>query len=152
MFGLPAAAIAMWHSARPESRKVIGGIMISAALTSFLTGITEPIEFSFVFVAPVLYLMHAVLAGFADFLFTSLGGRMGFTFSHGAIDFILFYGLGTRVWLIPLLAPLFAVCITSVFASLSGGLTSKHPVENRNTATKSHRLTCPKTRQGTGVV
>ena len=108
MFGLPAAAIAMWHSARPESRKVIGGIMISAALTSLLTGITEPIEFSFVFVAPILYLMHAVLAGFADFLFASLGGRMGFTFSHGAIDFILFYTLGTRVWLIPALAPLFA--------------------------------------------
>ncbi|MEM6433368.1 MAG: glucose-specific PTS transporter subunit IIBC [Cyanobacteria bacterium P01_D01_bin.115] len=108
MFGLPAAAIAMWHSAKPQNRKVIGGIMISAALTSFLTGITEPIEFSFVFVAPILFLLHAVLAGFADFLFVTLDGRMGFTFSHGFIDFFLFYPLGTKVWLIPAFAPFFA--------------------------------------------
>ena len=108
MFGLPAAAIAMWHSAKPQNRKVIGGIMISAALTSFLTGITEPIEFSFVFVAPVLFLLHALLAGFADFLFVTLDGRMGFTFSHGFIDFFLFYPLGTKVWLIPAFAPFFA--------------------------------------------
>lgn len=107
MFGLPAAAIAMWHSAKPKNRKIIGGIMISAALTSFLTGITEPIEFSFVFVAPILFLLHAVLAGFADFLFVTLGGRMGFTFSHGFIDFFLFSPLGTRVWLIPAFAPFF---------------------------------------------
>ncbi|MEM1256316.1 MAG: glucose-specific PTS transporter subunit IIBC [Cyanobacteria bacterium P01_H01_bin.21] len=108
MFGLPAAAIAMWHCAKPKKRKAIGGIMISAALTSFLTGITEPIEFSFVFVAPVLFLLHAVLAGFADFLFVILGGRMGFTFSHGFIDFFLFNALGTKVWLILAFGPLFA--------------------------------------------
>ena len=65
MWGLPAAAIAMWHTARPENRARIGGIMISAALTSFLTGITEPIEFAFLFVAPVLYAVHAVLAAVA---------------------------------------------------------------------------------------
>ena len=108
MFGLPAAAIAMWHCAKPQNRKQVGGIMLSAALTSFLTGITEPIEFAFVFVAPVLFLLHAVLAGFADLLFVTLGGRMGFTFSHGFIDFFLFYNLGTRVWLIPAFAPFFA--------------------------------------------
>jgi PTS system glucose-specific IIC component len=108
MFGLPAAAIAMWHTAKPQNRKQVGGIMLSAALTSFLTGITEPIEFAFVFVAPILFLLHAVLAGFADFLFVTLGGRMGFTFSHGFIDFFLFYNLGTRAWLIPAFAPLFA--------------------------------------------
>jgi PTS system glucose-specific IIC component len=108
MFGLPAAAIAMWHCAKPQNRKQVGGIMLSAALTSFLTGITEPIEFAFVFVAPVLFLLHAALAGFADFLFVTLGGRMGFTFSHGFIDFFLFYNLGTKVWLIPAFAPLFA--------------------------------------------
>ena len=107
MFGLPAAAFAMWHTAKPQNRRQVGGIMISAALTSFLTGITEPIEFSFVFVAPVLYLLHAILAGFADILFVSLGGHMGFTFSHGFIDFFLFYNLGTKVWLIPAFAPLF---------------------------------------------
>ncbi|MBE7384760.1 MAG: PTS transporter subunit EIIC [Leptolyngbya sp. SIO1E4] len=108
MFGLPAAAIAMWHCAKPKNRKVIGGIMLSAALTSFLTGITEPVEFSFVFVAPVLFLLHAMLAGFADFLFAILGGRMGFTFSHGFIDFFLFYPLGTKVWLILAFGPFFA--------------------------------------------
>lgn len=63
MYGLPAAAIAIWHSAKPENRAKVGGIMISAALTSFLTGITEPIEFSFMFVAPILYIIHAILAG-----------------------------------------------------------------------------------------
>ncbi|TLY74017.1 MAG: PTS glucose transporter subunit IIBC, partial [Gammaproteobacteria bacterium] len=80
MFGLPAAAIAMWHSASPQNRVAVGGIMISAALTSFLTGITEPIEFAFLFVAPVLYVVHAVLAASTQFLANTLGMHMGFTF------------------------------------------------------------------------
>jgi glucose PTS system EIICB or EIICBA component len=109
MFGLPAAAIAIWHSAKPKNRKVTGGIMLSAAFTSFLTGITEPIEFSFLFLAPPLYAIHALMAGFADWLFVVLGGRMGFTFSHGFIDFFLFYRLGTKAWLIPAFGPFFAV-------------------------------------------
>lgn len=108
MFGLPAAAIAMWHCAKPKNRKVTGGIMLSAAFTSFLTGITEPIEFSFLFVAPQLYALHALLAGFCDWLFATLGGRMGFTFSHGFIDFALFNSLGTKSWLILAFGPLFA--------------------------------------------
>jgi PTS system glucose-specific IIC component len=105
MFGLPAAAIALWHSAKPKNRTVTGGIMLSAAFTSFLTGITEPLEFSFMFVATPLYIIHAFLAGFADWLFVALGGRMGFTFSQGAIDFLLFSGLpnAQKVWLIPVL-------------------------------------------------
>lgn len=115
MFGLPAAAIAIWHSAKPKNRKQVGGLMISAALTSFLTGITEPIEFSFLFVAPQLFAIHAVLAGFADWLFVTLGGRMGFTFSHGLIDFVLFNSLGTRVWLIPALAPVFVALYYFIF-------------------------------------
>ncbi|UBF27378.1 glucose-specific PTS transporter subunit IIBC [Kovacikia minuta CCNUW1] len=99
MFGLPAAAIAIWHSAKPKNRKITGGIMLSAAFTSFLTGITEPIEFSFLFVAPILYVIHALMAGFGNFLFVSLGGRMGFTFSQGFIDFFLFNRLGSPgVW------------------------------------------------------
>jgi glucose PTS system EIICB or EIICBA component len=109
MFGLPAAAIAIWHSAKPKNRKVTGGIMLSAAFTSFLTGITEPIEFSFLFLAPQLYAIHALIAGFADWLFVALGGRMGFTFSHGFIDFFLFYRLGTKVWLILAFGPFFAL-------------------------------------------
>ena len=73
MWGLPAAAMAIWRCARPENRAKVGGIMISAALTSFLTGITEPIEFAFLFVAPVLYIIHAALAGVAYFTCVELG-------------------------------------------------------------------------------
>ncbi|MCA1583470.1 MAG: PTS transporter subunit EIIC [Acidobacteria bacterium] len=89
MWGLPAAAIAIWHSARPENRAKVGGIMISAALTSFLTGITEPIEFSFLFVAPLLYGIHALLAGAAYYVGIALGIKHGMTFSHGLIDFVV---------------------------------------------------------------
>lgn len=91
MWGLPAAAIAMWRAAKPEHRKAIGGIMISGALTAFLTGITEPIEFAFLFVAPVLYAVHAVLAGLAYFVCVALGIKHGFTFSHGLIDYVVLF-------------------------------------------------------------
>ncbi len=89
MFGLPAAAFAIAHSAKPENRVKIMGIMASAALTSFLTGITEPIEFSFLFIAPVLYGIHALLAGLAFVLTNSLGVVHGHTFSNGFIDFVV---------------------------------------------------------------
>ncbi|MGB2972124.1 MAG: PTS glucose transporter subunit IIBC [Candidatus Competibacter sp.] len=103
MWGLPAAAIAIWHSARPENRVKVGGMMISAALTAWLTGITEPIEFTFMFVAPVLYAIHALLAGVAYFLCIELGVKHGMTFSHGAIDFAVLYAKSTNGWwLIPL--------------------------------------------------
>src|SRR6186713_3698319 len=101
MFGLPAAAIAMWRAARPEQRTKVGGIMISAALTAFLTGITEPIEFAFLFVAPLLYVIHALLAGAAYFLCVALGIKHGFTFSHGLIDYIvLFPQSHNALWLL----------------------------------------------------
>jgi PTS system N-acetylglucosamine-specific IIC component len=96
MFGLPAAAYAMYRAARPGSRKVIGGILLSAALTSIVTGITEPIEFSFMFVAPVLYVLHAVLTGLSAFVTISLGIRDGFTFSSGLIDYLLNYNIATQ--------------------------------------------------------
>lgn len=103
MFGLPAAAIAMWHCAKTKTQKRIGGIMVSAALTSLLTGITEPIEFSFLFVAPVLYGLHALLAGFAFMITNALEIKMGASFSHGLIDYTLFFGIGTKPFmLIPL--------------------------------------------------
>jgi len=105
MGGLPAAAIAMWHCAKPENRRRIGGIMVSAALTSFLTGITEPIEFSFMFVAPVLYGVHALLAGFSQILFSLLGAKLGFTFSQGFIDFVLYYAKDTKPWLVLVVGP-----------------------------------------------
>ncbi|MBF2047868.1 MAG: PTS transporter subunit EIIC [Elainella sp. C42_A2020_010] len=100
MFGLPAACIAMAHMARPENRRVTSGVMLSMALTSFLTGITEPIEFTFMFLAPVLYAVHAVLTGISLALLDILGIKHGFTFSAGAIDFVLNLGLSTQGWLI----------------------------------------------------
>ena len=103
MFGLPAAGIAMWHCAETKVQKRIGGIMVSAALTSLLTGITEPLEFSFLFVAPVLYGIHALLSGAAFMITNALEIKMGASFSHGLIDFTLFSSIGTKsFWLIPL--------------------------------------------------
>ena len=115
MWGLPAAAIAMWHAARPENRVRIGGIMVSAALTSFLTGITEPIEFSFMFVAPVLYGIHAVLAACSQVTFALLGAKLGFTFSHGFIDFVLYYAKDTRPGLVLVLGPVYAMIYYGLF-------------------------------------
>lgn len=117
MFGLPAAAIAIWRAAYPKNRKMVSGLMFSAALTSFLTGITEPIEFSFLFVAPPLYVIHAFIAGFCQWLFQILGGKMGFTFSHGFIDFFLFSGLpnAQKTWLIIALGPFFAALYYCIF-------------------------------------
>jgi PTS system glucose-specific IIC component len=115
MFGLPAAALAMWHAARPEQRAKVGGIMVSAALTAFLTGITEPIEFAFLFVAPVLYVVHAVLAGAAYFLCVALGIKHGFTFSHGLIDYIvLFPKSHNALWLL-VLGPIWMAIYYGVF-------------------------------------
>ncbi|KAA2272593.1 MAG: glucose-specific PTS transporter subunit IIBC [Staphylococcus haemolyticus] len=92
MFGLPAAALAIYKNARPERKKVVGGLMLSAALTSFLTGITEPLEFSFLFVAPLLYVIHVFLAGSSFLIMHLLDVKIGMTFSGGFIDYIL-YGL-----------------------------------------------------------
>ncbi|MFF4258961.1 PTS transporter subunit EIIC [Streptomyces sp. NPDC001663] len=100
MFGLPAAAIAIAHSARPERRKAVLGMMISLALTSFVTGVTEPIEFSFMFIAPVLYGIHAVLTALSMAITWALGVHAGFTFSAGAIDYGLNWNLATKPWLI----------------------------------------------------
>ena len=115
MFGLPAAALAMWRAARPEQRKKVGGIMVSAALTAFLTGITEPIEFAFLFIAPVLYAIHALLAGAAYFLCVTLGIKHGFTFSHGLIDYIvLFPKSHGALWLF-VLGPVWAAMYYGIF-------------------------------------
>jgi PTS system glucose-specific IIC component len=118
MWGLPAAAIAIWHSARPENRKKVGGIMISAALTSFLTGITEPIEFSFLFVAPLLYALHAALAGVAYFVGIELGIKHGMTFSHGLIDFVVLFNRSTNGLWFFVLGPLWALIYYGLFRSV----------------------------------
>ena len=96
MFGLPAACLAMYRSALPERRMAVGGLLLSLALTSFLTGVTEPIEFSFMFLAPVLYAIHAVLTGASMVLMNALGVRLGFGFSAGLFDYLLNVGKATR--------------------------------------------------------
>jgi PTS system glucose-specific IIC component len=118
MWGLPAAAIAMWHTARPENRARISGIMISAALTSFLTGITEPIEFAFLFVAPVLYVVHALLAGLAYFVCVELGIRHGTTFSHGLIDYVVLFKNSTRGFWFLWLGPIWALVYYFLFRTM----------------------------------
>ena len=90
MFGLPGAALAMYKAANPSKRKVVGSLLATAALTSFLTGITEPLEFTFLFVAPVLYVIHCVFAGLAYMLMGVLNVFIGMTFSGGFIDYALF--------------------------------------------------------------
>ncbi|MBL8149084.1 MAG: PTS glucose transporter subunit IIBC [Blastocatellia bacterium] len=101
MWGLPAAAMAIWHSAHPEQKRKVGGIMVSAALTSFLTGITEPIEFSFLFLAPRLYTIHALFCALAYLLCIKLGIKHGTTFSHGLIDYIVLFPKSKQaLWLL----------------------------------------------------
>ncbi len=103
MFGLPAAAFAIIHTAKPEKRKLVASIFLGAALASFLTGITEPLEFSFMFVAPLLYGVHVVLSGIAAFVTYAMGMKLGFGFSAGFIDYVLGYGLSTKpLLLIPI--------------------------------------------------
>jgi len=111
MFGLPAAALAIYHEAKPENKKVVAGLMGSAALTSFLTGITEPLEFSFLFVAPVLFGIHAVFAGLSFMIMHILDVKIGMTFSGGLIDFLLFGVLNpqTNWWLVIPVGLVFAV-------------------------------------------
>lgn len=118
MWGLPAAALAIWTTARPENRARVGGLMISAALTSFLTGITEPIEFAFLFVAPVLYVIHAILAGAAYFIAVTLGIRHGTTFSHGLIDYVVLYPHSYRGWWLLWLGPLWAAMYYVIFRTM----------------------------------
>lgn len=89
MFGLPGAALAIYHCARPENRAKVAGIMMAAAFASFFTGITEPLEFSFMFVAPVLYFIHAVLTGLSVYIAASMHWIAGFGFSAGLVDMVL---------------------------------------------------------------
>jgi PTS system glucose-specific IIC component len=148
MFGLPAAAIAIWHCANPEKKVAVGGMMISAALTSFLTGITEPIEFAFLFVAPVLYFIHACLAASAQFVANTLGMRMGFTFSQGGIDFLMFNlvgNKGTHAWYVFILGPIYAVIYYGVFRFFITRFNLKTPGREDDTVE-----TAPLAASGTG--
>lgn len=122
MFGLPGAALAMYTCASPKHKKVAGGLLLSAALTCILTGITEPLEFTFLFVAPALYVIHSVFAGLAYMLMHLLGVGVGMTFSGGLIDFLLFGVLQgndkTRWVMIPLVGAVYFLVYFLLFRFL----------------------------------
>ena len=127
MFGLPAAAFAIYSTAKPEQKARVAGIMASAALTSFLTGITEPLEFAFLFVAPILYVVHAILVGLAYLVTYLLDARLGYSFSHGFIDYALYYVNDIRPWVILVLGPIFAAVYFFAFRTLILRLDLKTP-------------------------
>jgi len=114
MFGLPAACLAMYRSALPERRKAVGGMLSSMALTAFLTGVTEPIEFTFMFLAPLLYAIHTVLTGLAMAVMDLLGVRLGFGFSAGFLDYALNFSKATR--------PLLLIPVGLVYFALYYGI------------------------------
>lgn len=110
MFGLPAICFAMYVTAYPQNRKAVAGLLLSMALTSFLTGVTEPIEYSFMFLAPVLYVIHAVLTGISLALMEILHVRLGFSFSAGAIDYVLFFKIAHNpLYMLPVGAAMFVI-------------------------------------------
>ena len=134
MFGLPAAALAIFHTAKPENRLKVGGIMASGALTAFLTGITEPLEFTFLFVAPMLYFIHAVMVGSAFAVINLAGAHIGYTFSQGAIDYMLFYALDTKPWIVFVLGPVYAALYYVVFRFFITAFDMKTPGRENESA------------------
>ncbi len=127
MFALPAAAFAIIHSAKPEKRKMISSVFVGVALTSFLTGITEPIEFAFMFAAPLLYIIHAVLTGVSAYIVTALGIKLGFGFSAGLIDYLVNYKLSTKPLLMIPIGLVFGVVYYFLFRFLIVKLDIKTP-------------------------
>jgi PTS system N-acetylglucosamine-specific IIC component len=110
MFGLPGACLAMYHTARPERRAGVAGLLLSLGLTSFLTGVTEPVEFTFMFLAPVLYALHAVATGLAMVVMNLAGVRLGFSFSAGLFDYVLNFSHAQRpLLLLPIGAAYFGL-------------------------------------------
>ncbi len=127
MFALPAAGLAIAHCAKPHRRKEVMGMMISVGLTSFVTGITEPIEYSFLYVAPVLYVCHAILTGVSMAVTWGLGVHDGFSFSAGLIDYGINWSLATKPWLIVPIGLCFAVVYYVLFRFLITKLNLKTP-------------------------
>ncbi|APT84903.1 PTS transporter subunit EIIC [Corynebacterium aquilae] len=130
MFGLPAAALAITRAARPEMRKYVGGGMVSLALTAFLTGITEPIEFAFMFVAWPLYVVHAILTGTSLAVCNALGIHDGFLFSAGALDYLLNFGIATKPLLLLVVGAAYFVIYYFVFYFMITKLDLKTPGRN----------------------
>ena len=121
MFGLPGAALAMYFAAPKARRPMVGGMLLSVAITAFLTGVTEPLEFLFMFLAPLLYLLHALLTGISLFVATLLNIHAGFSFSAGAIDYALMYNLpaaSNNVWMLVVMGLIFFVIYFVVFSAV----------------------------------
>ncbi|HDZ1346149.1 TPA: PTS N-acetyl glucosamine transporter subunit IIABC [Klebsiella pneumoniae] len=121
MFGLPGAALAMYLAAPKARRPMVGGMLLSVAITAFLTGVTEPLEFLFMFLAPLLYLLHAVLTGISLFIATALGIHAGFSFSAGAIDYVLMYSLpaaSKNVWMLLVMGVVFFFVYFLLFSAV----------------------------------
>ncbi|PXL95162.1 PTS N-acetyl glucosamine transporter subunit IIABC [Klebsiella variicola] len=121
MFGLPGAALAMYLAAPKARRPMVGGMLLSVAITAFLTGVTEPLEFLFMFLAPLLYLLHAVLTGISLFIATALGIHTGFSFSAGAIDYVLMYSLpaaSKNVWMLLVMGVVFFFVYFLLFSAV----------------------------------
>jgi PTS system N-acetylglucosamine-specific IIC component len=118
MFGLPAACLAMYHTALPERRKAVGGMLLSMALTAMLTGVTEPIEFSFIFLAPALYALHAVMTGVAFVVMHQLGIHLGFSFSAGLFDYLINFKLASRPLLLLPVGGLYFALYYGVFRTV----------------------------------
>ena len=121
MFGLPGAALAMYLAAPEARRPMVGGMLLSVAITAFLTGVTEPLEFLFMFLAPLLYLLHAVLTGISLFIATALGIHAGFSFSAGAIDYVLMYSLpaaSKNVWMLLVMGVVFFFVYFLLFSAV----------------------------------
>ncbi|RAU49526.1 MULTISPECIES: N-acetylglucosamine-specific PTS transporter subunit IIBC [unclassified Pseudomonas] len=138
VFGLPAACLAMYRNALPEQRKLIGGVLLSMALTSALTGVTEPIEFAFMFLAPMLYVVHALLTGLSMALANLLNIHLGFTFSGGAIDMALGWGKSTNGWLIFPLGLIYALVYYGVFDQCIKRFNLKTPGREQTAGASSH--------------
>lgn len=155
IFGLPAAAYAMYKTARPEKKKVVGGLLLSAALTSLLTGITEPLEFTFLFVAPVMYAVHCVLAGLSYMLMHIFNVGVGMTFSGGVIDLTLFgilQGNAKTNWIWIVVVGLFyAIIYYFIFYFMITKLNLKTPGrEADNEETKLYTRKDVNSRKGSG--
>ncbi|MGZ9944720.1 PTS N-acetyl glucosamine transporter subunit IIABC [Klebsiella pneumoniae] len=130
MFGLPGAALAMYLAAPKARRPMVGGMLLSVAITAFLTGVTEPLEFLFMFLAPLLYLLHAVLTGISLFIATALGIHAGFSFSAGAIDYVLMYSLpaaSKNVWMLLVMGVVFFFVYFLLFSAVIRMLNLKTP-------------------------
>lgn len=138
MFGLPAAAFAMYRAAAPSKRKTVGSLLLAAAITSLLTGITEPLEFTFLFVAPILYGVHCLLAGLSFMLMDILRVFIGMTFSGGLIDFSLFgllpagAGVPTRWFMIILIGLIYAIVYYFLFYFMITKFNLKTPGRDGN--------------------